>query len=75
MAILRVEIEQFAWNGNVLVHRPTGAVFSWQNEGMRTGEVSTDWKRAADLLSNGDEFDPDEIDIVARKIMNEYEGV
>jgi hypothetical protein len=36
--------------------------------------VSTDWKQAADVLSSGDEFDPSEIDILARTIMKEYEG-
>jgi hypothetical protein len=28
---------------------------------MRTGAVSTAWNQVADVLANGDEFDPDEI--------------
>jgi hypothetical protein len=75
MAILKAEIEQFEWDGNVLTHGPTGATFSWQNGKERTGEVVTDWKQAADVLATGDEFDPDEIDVLARSIMNQYEGV
>ena len=74
MAIIRVEIEQFEWTGNVLVHLPTGAAFSWQNGNTRTGAVRTEWAKAADVLSSGDEFDPSEIDILARSLMKEHEG-
>ena len=31
MALIPVEIEQFEWEGNVLIHVPTGAAFAWQN--------------------------------------------
>jgi hypothetical protein len=75
MAILKAEIGQFEWDGNVLTHGPTGATFCWQCGKNRTGEVVTDWKQAADVLATGDEFDPDEIDVLARSIMNRYEGV
>jgi hypothetical protein len=34
----------------------------------------TDWKQAADVLATGDEFDPSEIDILARNIMKQFEG-
>lgn len=74
MGIIRVEIEQFEWAGNVLIHLPTGAAFSWQNGAVRTGEVITEWGEAADVLANGDEFDPSEIDILARHVMREHEG-
>jgi hypothetical protein len=74
MAIIRVEIQQFEWIGNVLVHLPTGAAFSWQNGNTRTGAVSTEWAKAADVPSSGDEFDPREIDILARSLMKEHEG-
>ena len=74
MGIIRVEIEQFEWAGNVLIHLPTGAAFSWQNGTVRTGEVTTEWGEAADVLANGDEFDPSEIDILARHVMREHEG-
>jgi hypothetical protein len=75
MAILKAEIDQFEWNGNILTHSPTGATFCWQYGKSRTGQVVTDWKQAADVLATGDEFDPDEIDVLARSIMNQYEGV
>jgi hypothetical protein len=75
MSILTVKKEQFEWDGNSLIHRPTGAVFSWTNGNTRTGEVSTEWNQAADVLANGDEFDPSEIDILARRIMEEHAGV
>jgi hypothetical protein len=75
MTILKVEVEQFEWAGNVLIHTPTGAVFSWKHERARTGEVETEWKQAGDVLASGDEFDPSEIDILARSIMKEHEGV
>jgi hypothetical protein len=74
MALIKVELEQFEWTGNVLIHRPTGAAFSWKDGSMRTGAVSTVWNQAADVLANGDEFDPDEIDILARSIMKQHEG-
>jgi hypothetical protein len=75
MALIPVEIEQFEWEGNVLIHLPTGAVFAWQNGKTRTGAVTTDWGKAADVLASGDEFDPNEIDILARHLMKEHEGV
>jgi hypothetical protein len=75
MAILKPEIDQFEWAGNVLKHGPTGATFSWQYEKERTGEVVTDWKQAADVLASGDEFDPSEIDVLARSIMKQFEGI
>jgi hypothetical protein len=75
MAIIKVAREQFEWSGNVLIHVPTGAAFSWQNGKERTGAVSTEWALAADVLASGDEFNPDEIDILARSIMKEHEGV
>jgi hypothetical protein len=31
MVLILVEIEQFEWEGNVLIHLPTGAAFAWQN--------------------------------------------
>jgi hypothetical protein len=74
MALIRVEIEQFEWEGNVLIHLPTGAAFAWQNGNTRTGAVTTEWGKAADVLANGDEFDPSEIDILARHLMKEHEG-
>jgi hypothetical protein len=74
MAVLKAEIDQFEWAGNVLTHSPTGATFSWQYGKERTGEVVTDWKQAADVLATGDEFDPSEIDILARNIMKQFEG-
>jgi hypothetical protein len=75
MALIRVEIEQFEWEGNVLIHLPTGAAFAWQNGKTRTGAVTTEWGKAADVLASGDEFDPSEIDILARHLMKEHEGV
>jgi hypothetical protein len=75
MSILAVKKKQFEWDGNVLIHRPTGAVFSWTNGNTRTGEVSIEWNQAADVIANGDEFDPSEIDVLARRIMEEHEGV
>jgi hypothetical protein len=74
MALIRVEIEQFEWEGNVLIHLPTGAAFAWQNGKTCTGAVTTEWGKA-DVLASGDEFDPSEIDIVARHLMKEHEGV
>ena len=73
MALMKVELEQFEWAGNVLIHLPTGAAFSWQHGNTRTGAVSTEWANAADVLASGDEFDPSEIDILARGIMKEHE--
>lgn len=75
MSIAKVEKEQFEWDGNVLIHRPTRAFFSWTNGNTRTGEVNIEWNQAADVLPNGDEFDPSEIDTVARELMKEHEGV
>jgi len=75
MAVIQVEIEQFKWDGNALIHSPTGATFSWRHSNSRTGEVITEWKSASDVLSSGDEFDPSEIDILARTLMKEYEGL
>jgi hypothetical protein len=40
MALILVEIEQFEWEGNVLIHLPTGAAFAWQNGKTRTGAVT-----------------------------------
>jgi hypothetical protein len=74
MSIVKVEAEQFEWRGNVLIHTPTGATFSWVNGNSRTGEVSTVWNQAAEVLASGKEFDPNEIDILARSIMKEHEG-
>jgi hypothetical protein len=74
MAIIKVEVAQFEWTGNVLIHLPTGAAFSWQNGNTRTGTVSTTWAKAADVLANGDEYDPSEIDVLARRLMKEHEG-
>jgi hypothetical protein len=74
MAILKAELDQFEWAGNVLTHGPTGATFSWQYGKERTGDVVTDWKQAADVLATGDEFDPSEIDVLARSIMKQFEG-
>jgi hypothetical protein len=74
VSIIAVEKEQFEWDGNVLIHRPTGATFSWESSNTRTGEVSTEWNQAADVLANGDEFDPSEIDILARRLMKEHAG-
>ena len=75
MTILIPALDQFEWNGNILTHKPTGATFCWQNGKDRTGEVLIDWKLAADMLANGDEFDPNEIDVLARSIMNKYKGL
>ena len=36
--------------------------------------MSTEWNQAADVLANGDKFDPSEIDILARRLMKEHEG-
>ena len=74
MALIRVEIEQFEWEGNVLIHVPTGAAFAWQNGKTRTGAVTTEWGTAGDVLASGDEFDPDEIDVLARRLMEEHQG-
>jgi hypothetical protein len=44
-------------------------VEGWQHAHWR---VSTAWNQAADVLANGDEFDPDEIDILARSIRKQH---
>jgi hypothetical protein len=75
MAILKARKDQFEWDGNVLTHSPTGATFCWQHANERAGEVMTDWKQAADVLATGDEFDPHDIDVLARSIMKRHEGV
>jgi hypothetical protein len=36
--------------------------------------VVTDWKQAADVRETGDEFDPGEIDVLARSILKKFEG-
>lgn len=52
--------EQYAWKGKRLRHLPTGRQWTWGSDFVTRGsEVSPD----------GRDFDPDELDAMAKKLM------
>ena len=74
MRITKVEQDQFRWDGNTLTHIPTSATFSWKHPNSGSGDVSINWKHAAGVLPTGEQFDPGEIEAVARRLMRVHDS-
>ena len=74
MRITKVEQDQFRWDGNTLTHIPTSATFSWKHPNSGSGDVIINWKHAADVLPTGQQFDPEEIEAVARRLMRVHDS-
>jgi hypothetical protein len=58
-----------------VVHKPTGATFSvyrYPDPNVDVcSEMRVNWGRAGDRLENGDEYDRDEVEHVARELLRE----
>lgn len=51
-----VSRDQFEWEGDRLVHQPTGAWFAWAYPNSESASITTNWGTAGDVLDNGDDF-------------------
>src|SRR4051794_153752 len=71
MPTTKVEQHQFRWDKSTLTHIPTGATFSWKYPGSGTGDVTINCKNAGDVLPTGEDFDFDEIRLMAQRLMRE----
>ena len=74
MGTTRVEQDQFRWDTNSLTHIPTGATFSWKYPNSGSVDVIINWKHAADVLLTGEQFDPEEIEALARRLMRVHDS-
>jgi hypothetical protein len=61
MPFSKVEESQFEWQGDRVVHTPTGATFSWSYPNSQSEQVTVNWKNAGDVLDDGRDFDRDEV--------------
>ena len=74
MGTTKVEHYQFRWHTNTLTHIPTGATFSWKYPNSGSADVIINWKCAADVLPTGEQFDPKEIEAMARRLMRVHDS-
>jgi hypothetical protein len=74
MRITTVEQDQFRWDTNTLTHIPTGATFSWKYPNSGSADVIINWKYAAAILPTGEQFDPEEIEAMARRLMRVHDS-
>jgi hypothetical protein len=63
--------EQFAWDGDRLIHRPTGAWFAWSYPDSDTDDVTINWSRCGDVLDNGDDYDRGDVGGMASQLLAE----
>ena len=72
MPSTKITREQFAFEGEVLRHRPTGARFTATPGQAEPAWI--DWGRADETLANGERYDQDEILATAREVMRDHFG-
>jgi predicted secreted protein len=63
----KVQEDQFEVRENSVVHRPTGAEFTAYPGHPEFQYMN--WGRAGEVLPNGDDFDRDEVEKVAAKLL------
>lgn len=61
MPYTEVDDDQFEWSGSTVIHKPTGAAFTWSYPNSQSTDLSVNWKFAGDVLPNGDDYDRNEI--------------
>jgi len=71
MALSNVTTEQFEWRGKTLVHKPTGAEFSWSYPNSESEDMTINWKEAGNVLPSGEDIDRGDIKVVAVKLLSE----
>jgi hypothetical protein len=64
MPYTKVVREQFGWNGNRLIHKPTGARFTLGSDFMNLGRIGC-------VLPNGDDFEKVEVLKMAKVLHDE----
>ena len=69
MQYTKVNSDQFEWIGGRLVHHQTGAWFEWRYPNSQSKEVTINWAAAGDLLPNGDDYERDEIALMALELL------
>jgi hypothetical protein len=74
MRTTKVQQDQFRWDTNLLTHIPTGATFSWKYPNSGSGDAIINWQHAADVLPTGEQFDPEEIEALARRLMRVHDS-
>jgi hypothetical protein len=71
MLSVKVWSDQFKWQGEKLVHEPTGASFQWSYPRTESYQVTINWGRAGDVLPNGDDYEREDIALVAGVLLGE----
>lgn len=57
--------DQFEWEGDNLIHRPTNARFWWSYPNSDSDNIGINWGNAGDRLENGEDYDRENVESVA----------
>jgi hypothetical protein len=64
-----VSRDQFEWEDNRLVHKPTNARFAWSYPNGESESYTLNWGSAGDRLSNGEDYDREDVVRVAKELL------
>ena len=62
---------QFEWQGERLVHKPTGASFAWSSPNSESPYMTVNWGMVGSVLANGDDYEQDEVGRMATLLLEE----
>jgi hypothetical protein len=63
--------DQFEWQADRLVHKPTGASFGWAYPNSESSNLIINYGRAGDLNSDGTTYEREDVLRMARVIMDQ----
>jgi len=66
-----VSRDQFEWDGNRLIHKPSKATFAWAYPNSESDSVVMNWGLAGDLLPSGEDYDREDVGRVAKELLLE----
>ena len=74
MLIAKVEPDQFRWvNNHMLTHTPTGTTFAWKYPHSDSQDLIIVFERAGEVLPRDEQFDPQQIEEMARHLMKVHD--
>jgi hypothetical protein len=63
--------DQFEWDGQELIHKPTGARWWWLHPDVESTEVGHNAGHLGAYLANGDFYNSGEVGVIARRLLAE----